>query len=226
MLPESNIINIMYFRNITKPLCFIFFTFLLICCGFSAKSQQYQTYITDTYFDRGDYRLMLRPVFYTMNSNKLRFDAAIGKKRIIKNIPLDLYAYYSGNTRNQQWMGIKSETFLYFLNKRLRFKLQLRYWWGLNSKTRNKYYLMPSLSYRLANFGKTAENNKKLWKLSLGVWSMYRETLGYKARQYVGPSVSLSYKNSGIFVAYNDDIVSDRYWLFCLFYYKINCNKK
>lgn len=216
----------MYLKKITKVLRFSFFLFLLVCFTVSVKSQQYQTFITDTYFDRGDYRLMLRPVFYTVNSNKLRFDAAIGKKRIIKNVPLGLYVYYSGNTRNNQWLGLKSESFLYFLNKRLRFKLQLRYWWGLNGKTRNKYYIMPSLSYRTATFGKTAENNKKPWRLSLGVWSMYRETLGYKSRNYIGPSVSLSYKNSGIFVAYNDDIVSNRYWLFCLLYYKIDCNKK
>lgn len=166
--------------------------------------------ITFSVKDRFDFKIKPGDCTITPASTKIRFDFLAG----VKIWKFTLYSFSKFDHLHGSWTGIRFDfTTLHFDNK-LMFHLQERYFWGLNDKSKDHYYLLQRISWNLnktfnagiLGYGKFNTNTK----FNEGIWLF-------------GPIVGIKFlKNFEIQLTINKDIFrNDLYMTMFILKYKL-----
>ncbi len=177
-------------------------------------------------FEKNPIEIRLRPVDIIFLPNKYmpgkpdkkqfsRIDLMLGAKvwrfKIFNYSKFDEFGY--------MWTGVRFDINLDFFKKKLLLNIQERYFWGLNEKSTEHYYLIQYLRYRF-------------WKkvhigiLNYGKWKPTKAfNLGY---MFLGPSVNimLPYKFNFHIALTKDVFQKRRYMLYVRLGFKFLKKKK
>jgi len=194
-------------NNILK--CFLALLFVILSLQMNAQEQQ--VIINEWNMTHGSYIFKLRPMVYYPNNGQYRIDAIIGKS-IIK--PWKFYLFWKNDNVNAHRFGFRTDLASSFFENKVSASVQYRYFWGLNEKTMNQYYIIPAVSY---NF----------YKFKLGVWMYNVKILGKKMASYSGPTLNYELtKTINLYISYTEDLWSTKTLFYALVWFKINLKKE
>ncbi len=105
-------------------------------------------------YERHDLIFKLKPFDYTYLTKTQRVDFLAGKKFKTGWGDLRAFAYLKIDNHNQSWLGTRVDFGRKALRERLNLDLELRFFQGLNGKSGNHFYVIPSAYYTLDKKGR------------------------------------------------------------------------
>jgi len=105
-------------------------------------------------YERHGLIFKLKPFDYTYLTKTQRVDFLAGKKFKTGWGDLRAFAYLKIDNHNQSWLGTRVDFGRKALRERLNLDLELRFFQGLNGKSGNHFYVIPSAYYTLDKKGR------------------------------------------------------------------------
>lgn len=129
-----------------------------------------------------------------------------------------LFNYSKFDELGRIWTGARLDFNTKALNDKLFINIQERYFFGLNDKSSDHYYLVQYIRYKVAD-------KINLGVLSYGKWSVGKEF--YSGYWFVGPAFQMKgVKNFGLDIAYTKEVFRKPNWmLYAKISYKIKLGK-
>ena len=131
-------------------------------------------YVAEITYTENNNILKFRPFDYMLPSEIQRIDVLLGKRFG----DLSLYGYWMFDNKDRNWIGARLDYGKKALDGKLRANLQLRYLCGLNEKTKDKIYFIPTIDYNIGNF-------------NVGIMGYGVKSTGKKPLFFIGPSLSV-----------------------------------
>ena len=142
-------------------------------------------YVAEITYTENNNILKFRPFDYMLPSQTRRTDLLLGKRFG----DLSLYGYGMFDNKDRGWVGTRVDYGKKALDGKLKGNLQFRYLHGLNEKTKNKIYFIPTIDYNIGNFN--------VGGMGYGVKSAGEDPLFF-----IGPSLNVKLtKNISIIMA-------------------------
>jgi len=130
-------------------------------------------FVSEVTYTENNTILKFRPFDYMLPSKTQRTDFLLGKKFG----DLSLYGYWMFDNKDRTWIGARLDYGKKALDGKLRANLQLRYLHGLNEKTKDKIYFIPTISYNIGDF-------------NVGIMGYGVKSAGKDLLFYIGPLLS------------------------------------
>ncbi len=169
-------------------------------------------------FEKSPLEIRFRPGDHILGDNLSdgRTDFMVGAKT--KYFTLLSYSKI-GYTQANYWTGVRLDFNLSLLKNKLLFNIQERYFWGLNQKSEDHYYLIQYIRY--AVFKKV-----HLGVLGYGKWRIEKDF--NKGNSFMGPTFEVFFPyNFGFQYAIVKDVLADNlYMSFFRINYKILIKNK
>lgn len=161
----------------------------------------FQTEITYT---KDNDIIKFRPYIYTSPDNQ-RTDLMLGRK--FDNFTL--YGYWMADNKDRDWVGARTDYNIKSLEGRLNTNLQFRFFLGLNEKSANCAYFIPTIDYKLDD------------RFKVGVLAYGKKSEGQDPFFYVGPSLGIDLtEHLSTIISYDKDILGEGNMLYWGFNYK------
>lgn len=138
---------------------------------------------------------MLMPTHYFGKHSLIRTDLMLG----VGFWNMKLFSYTKYNEFNQFWTGLRFDFNIFLFDKKLLINLQERFFWGLNAKSDDHYYLVQFINYTLSDYWDAGI-------LAFGTWDYPSKFVD--GNWFVGPSVLLNFPfNLSIHLALTKDLL-------------------
>lgn len=131
-------------------------------------------FVSEVTYTENNTILKFRPFDYMLPSKTQRTDFLLGKKFG----DLSLYGYWMFDNKDRTWIGARLDYGKKALDGKLRANLQLRYLYGLNDKTKDKIYFIPTINYNIGDF-------------NVGIMGYGVKSAGKKLLFFIGPSLNV-----------------------------------
>lgn len=97
--------------------------------------------------------LKLRPFDYTFASKTQRVDLLIGRRFRGSSADFTAYAYWKWDNKDRSWIGTLLDFGIKALEGRLSTNLELRFFRGLNERSKEHLYAIPTIYYKIGDKG-------------------------------------------------------------------------
>lgn len=97
--------------------------------------------------------LKLRPFDYTFASKTQRVDLLIGRRFRGSSADFTAYAYWKWDNKDRSWIGTRLDFGIKALEGRLSTNLELRFFRGLNERSKEHLYVIPTIYYKIGDKG-------------------------------------------------------------------------
>jgi hypothetical protein len=121
--------------------------------------------------------LELRPFDYTFTSKTQRVDLLIGKRLKGSSLDFIVYGYWKWDNKDRSWIGTKLDFGIKIFKERLSANLDVRYFFGLNDKSKPHLYAIPTIYYQFdskgmvkGGFSGYGKSQKEKISFSMLVW--------------------------------------------------------
>ena len=131
-------------------------------------------FVSEVTYTENNNILKFRPFDYMLPSKTQRTDFLLGKRFG----DLSLYGYWMFDNKDRTWIGARLDYGKKALDGKLRANLQLKYLHGLNEKTKDKIYFIPTIDYNIGSF-------------NVGIMGYGVKSAGKKLLFFIGPSLSV-----------------------------------
>lgn len=133
-----------------------------------------EKYVSEITYTKNNNILKFRPFDYMLPSQTQRTDLLLGKRFG----DLSSYGYWMFDNKGRNWIGTRVDYSKKVLDGKLRGNLQLRYLHGLNKKTKDKVYFIPTIDYNIGDF-------------NIGVMGYGVKSAGEDPLFFIGPSLNI-----------------------------------
>lgn len=158
-------------------------------------------------FKSNPFEIRVRPIDQMIRPNGKPNTNKLGLMLGFNVWKFKIFNYSEMDFFNRYWTGIRVDLNLDFFNKKFLINMQGRYFWGLNSKTPDYYFMFQFPRYVL-------NKHIQVGALSYGVW--FPDTPGFNnGKWFVGPSMLIVLsKNFTLHYALTDDIFEPNLMMF------------
>ena len=159
-----------------------------------ASSETIKLFSTELSYTRGRKVVKFRPFISTEPTGEQRTDLMLGRK--FK--PFTLYAYFKSDNMDRSWIGPRVDYTFKSLDDKLTTNLQFRYFKGLNDLSKDHFYFIPTIDYKLND------------RLKVGMLGYAKKDDGRKPSFYLGPSFTVNLtKNLSALLSYDIDVLGN-----------------
>jgi hypothetical protein len=156
----------------------IFAAFIgLISLGSARSEDLERKFSTILTYEANNNILKFRPFDYTFSTKTQRVDLLIGKRFEKGSTTFTAYGYWKWDNRERAWIGTRLDLGLKTLNDKLSTNLELRFFGGLNNKSKTEVYAIPTIYYKmdakgivragLSGYGKKARGQDPFFYIGL-----------------------------------------------------------
>ena len=189
---------------------FLAFAAWLVFFGAVEAQELEQKYSVEISYEANNNVLKIRPFDYTYLSQTQRTDVLVGRRFRHGNWTFTGYAYFKCDNKDRNWIGSRVDYGTKFLNGRLSTRLELRYFIGLNDKSSNHFYVIPTIYYQFDKKG----------ILTSGLGGYGQKAVGGDPFFYVGPDVIIKLtKNLSALLSYSVDVYGGGGMTWLVFYF-------
>lgn len=121
----------------------------LISLGSARSEDLERKFSTILTYEANNNILKFRPFDYTFSSKTQRVDLLIGKRFSGNRTSLTAYGYWKWDNRERAWIGTRLDLGLKTLRDKLSTNLELRFFSGLNNKSKTQVYAIPTVYYKM-----------------------------------------------------------------------------
>ena len=132
-------------------------------------------------FKSNPFEIRVRPIDQMIRPNDEPNTNKIGLMMGLNIGKFKLFNYSEMDFLNRYWTGLRADVNLDFFHKKLLINMQGRYFWGLNSKTKDYYFMFQFPRYVL-------NKHLQIGALSYGAWFPDIPAFN-KGKWFVGPSM-------------------------------------
>lgn len=190
----------------------MFFVSVMVLSASTKSRNREGKFTTILTYEANDNILELRPFDYTFASKTQRVDLLIGRRLKGSSIDFIAYGYWKWDNKDRSWIGMKLDFGIKTLKERLSANLDVRYFHGLNDKSKPHLYTIPTIYYQFDSKG-----------IVKGGFSGYRKkSKGKDLFFYVGLDSIIKVTNHiSILFSYSRDIYGsgDFVWWIVFFYF-------
>ena len=128
----------------------IFAAFIGLIASGSARSEDLERKFSNILvYEANNNILKFRPFDYTFSTETQRVDLLIGRRFSGSRTSLTAYGYWKWDDKSRSWIGARLDFGLKTLKDRLSTTLELRYFSGLNDKSKSQFYVIPTVYYKM-----------------------------------------------------------------------------
>jgi hypothetical protein len=131
-----------------KAVIFAFFVGL-ISSGLARSEDLERKFSTVLTYEANNNILKFRPFDYTFSTKTQRIDLLIGKRFSGNRTSLTAYGYWKWDNKDRSWIGTRLDFGLKTLKDKLSTTLELRFFSGLNNKSKSHLYAIPTVYYKM-----------------------------------------------------------------------------
>jgi len=141
---------------LTKIQKIMFLTFMasLMFPGTARARDPERKYSIELSWERNDWILKFRPFDYTYLSRTQRMDFLVGKRFRLSFGDFRAFGYFKFDNKDKSWLGTRLDYGLRTLKQRLLLDLELRFFQGLNERSKNHFYVIPTAYYKFDQKGR------------------------------------------------------------------------
>ncbi|OGJ21605.1 hypothetical protein A3K73_02930 [Candidatus Pacearchaeota archaeon RBG_13_36_9] len=148
---------------------------------------------TEVSYTQSDNIFKFRPFIFTSPDNQ-RTDLMLGRKFG----DFTAYGYWMSDNKDRSWIGARTDFNINSLKGRVNTNLQFRSFLGLNEKSDNCVYFIPSVDYKLDDTFK------------VGILGYAKKSEGQGPFFYLGPSVGVNLTDKlSTSISYDKDILKN-----------------
>lgn len=154
--------------------------------------------------------LKLRPFDYTFSSKTQRVDLLIGRRFRGSFVDFTAYGYWKWDNKDRSWIGTRLDFGKKILKDRLSINLELRFFRGLNERSKAHFYAIPWVYYRFDGKG-------RVWA---GISGYGKKTAGEDPFFYVGLDTLIKLTDHiSTLISYSKDTFGSGDFIWWIIYY-------
>ena len=148
----------------------------IVFAGAAFAGELEKKFSLDINYARNDLILKLKAFDYTFSSKTQRIDFMAGRRFRSGVGDFRAFGYLKIDNKDRRWIGTRLDYSRKALGDRLLLELEMRFFQGLNGKSKNHFYVIPSAYFRLDKNG----------RFMIGPSGYGRKTVGEKPFFYLG----------------------------------------
>jgi hypothetical protein len=167
-------------RPKTQRNIFLRLALSIILAGAAFAGETERKFSIDINYNRNDFMLKIKPIDYTFLTKTRRIDLLAGKRFRSGIGEFKVFGYLKIDNKDRTWLGTRLNYGRKALGDRLLLDLELRFFQGLNGKSKNHVYVIPSAYYALdkngrfligaSGYGKKIVGEKPFFYLGVDAW--------------------------------------------------------
>ncbi len=124
-----------------------------VCAGSLSSGERDGKFTVAMTYEIDNNILKFRPFDYTFSSKTQRMDLLIGRRLATSSVKLTAYGYWKWDNKDRTWIGTRLDFGFSALRNRLSANLEMRYFYGLNDRSKPQVYAIPMIYYKLDSKG-------------------------------------------------------------------------
>ena len=175
-----------------------------VCVGSLSSDERDGKVTTVMTYEIDNNILKFRPFDYTFSSKTQRVDLMIGRKFGGNSVKFTAYGYWKWDNKDRSWIGTRMDLGTTAFNKRLSMTMELRFFKGLNDKSKPHLYAIPMIYARFdrkgilragfSGYGKKVEGQDPFFYVGLDTIIKFTDHISILL------SYSIDYYGSGDFI--------------------------
>ena len=117
----------------------------IVCVGSAKSDERDGKFTTVMTYEIDNNIFKFRPFDYTFSSETQRVDLMIGRRFGGNSVNFTAYGYWKWDNKDRSWIGTRMDLGTTAFNKRLSMTMELRYFYGLNDRSKPHVYAIPMI---------------------------------------------------------------------------------